>query len=114
VAERNTLPSVDLIAFEGLYTKQNPEALKMTQLRECKNVDFFREYGSLSKLRGTRRILTGQYSESAVTKSIAWGSFYKTQNLSGALQREELIGAGTTIRRLTVALLSCWRTNLMA
>ncbi len=67
------LPSVDLINFEGLYTKQNPETLTVTQLRECKNADLFREYGSLSKLRGNTNVLNSVYQESSVTKGIYWG-----------------------------------------
>ena len=98
--ERNILPSVEFISFEGLYTKQNQETLQVTQLRECKNADFFREYGSLSKLRGTARVLNGQYTEGFKVKSIAWGDFYKTQDLTGAIDRQELIGAGTTIRKV--------------
>lgn len=94
------MPSVDLIRFEGLFTKQNPETLTVTQLRECKNADFFREYGSLSKLRGNSNVLNSQYSESSVTKGIYWGAFYKAQDLSGAIDRQVLIGAGTTLRKI--------------
>jgi len=94
------MPSVDIINFEGLYTKQNPETLKVTQLRECKNADFFREYGSLSKLRGNTRVLSSQYSEDAVTKGIYWGSNYKVQDLSGAIDRQVIIAAGTTIQKI--------------
>lgn len=97
------LPSVDIVNFQGLFTKQNPETLEVTQLRECKNADFFREYGSLSKMRGNRRILNTQYTEGttpAVIKGIWWGANYKAQDLSGAIDRQVLIGAGTTIRKL--------------
>lgn len=94
------LPSIDIINFEGLATKQNPETLNITQLRECKNADFFREYGSMSKLRGNVRILTEQYSEDGETKGIYWGAKYKTQDLSGAIDRQVLIGAGTTIQKI--------------
>jgi len=94
------MPSLDLVQFEGLATKQNPETLKPTQLRECKNADFFREYGSLSKIRGNAHVLNGQYSESAVTKGIYWGTNYKAQDLSGVIDRQVLIGAGTTLRKI--------------
>jgi len=97
---RNAMPSVDLVNLQGLYTKQNPETLEVSQLRECKNVDFFREYGSLSKLRGTNPVLTGQYSETSVVKGIYWGSNYKSQELDGSIIRHVLIGAGTTIQKL--------------
>ena len=97
---RQKMPSVDMINFEGLYTKQNPETLNVTQLRECKNADFFREYGSLSKLRGNSRVLASVYAESAVTKGIYWGASYKSQDLSGAIVRQTIIGAGTTIQQI--------------
>ena len=97
---RQKMPSVDLINFEGLYTKQNPETLKVTQLRECQNADFFREYGSLSKLRGTTRVLNNQYTEGAEQKGIYWGANYKAQGLSGAINRAVIIGAGTTIQQI--------------
>ena len=100
MTDRPHMPSVDITGFEGLFTKQSPETLNVTQLRECKNADFFREYGALSKLRGNTRVLSSQYSESGSTKGIYWGAFYKSQDLSGALDRQVLIGAGTTIRKI--------------
>ena len=100
MAERNTVPTIEMINWEGLYTKQNPETLKPTQLRECKNADFFREYGSLSKVRGNLRVLNSVYTESSTAKPIAWGGFYKTQGLDGAIVREEIISAGTTLRKV--------------
>lgn len=99
-ADRPPLPSVDIVNFQGLFTKQNPETLEVTQLRECKNADFFREYGSLSKIRGNRRVLSSQYSESSVVKSIPWGVGYKAQSLTGAIDRQVIIAAGTTLRKL--------------
>ncbi len=100
MADRPKIPSVDLINFQGLYTKQNPETLNVTQLRECKNVDFFREYGSLSKMRGNTRVLGTQYAESAVTKGIYWGGFYKSQDLTGVIDRQVIVGAGTTLQKI--------------
>lgn len=97
---RGILPSVELTKFQGLYTKPNPETLEVSQLRECKNADFFREYGSLSKMRGNRLVLTNLYTESGTAKGIFWGGFYKAQDLSGAIIRHNLIGAGTTIQRI--------------
>jgi len=94
---RQLLASVELTKFQGLYTKQNPETLEVSQLRECKNADFFREYGSLSKMRGNRLILNDVYTESGNAKGIYWGGFYKAQSLTGAIDRQVLIGAGTTI-----------------
>jgi len=100
MADKQTMPSVEMINWEGLFTKQNPETLKVTQLRECQNADFFQEYGSLSKIRGTSRVLSSQYSEGGTVKTIAWGDFYKAQTLAGNIQREVLIGAGTTIQKI--------------
>lgn len=100
MADAQTMPSVEMINWEGLFTKQNPETLKVTQLRECQNADFFREYGSLSKLRGTRRVLATQYAEGSTVKPITWGGFYKSQTLAGDIQRETLIGAGNTIQKI--------------
>jgi hypothetical protein len=101
---REPMPSIEMINWEGLYTKQNPETLQVTQLRECKNADFFREYGSLSKIRGTKRILNTQYFEGGECigneQPISWGSFYKTQDLAGRIDRQVLIGAGTTIQKV--------------
>lgn len=100
MADRETLPSVEIINWDGLYTKNNPESLQPSQMRECKNADFFTEYGALTKLKGTKRILNSQYSESATAKSISWGDFYKTQDLAGRIDRQELISAGTTIQKV--------------
>tara|TARA_R110000751_G_scaffold5489_3_gene25000 strand:+ start:5891 stop:8404 length:2514 start_codon:yes stop_codon:yes gene_type:complete len=93
--DQPNLPGIDLIQFEGLYTKSNPEVLNPTQLRECKNVDFFKEYGALSKIRGNELVLNNAYDG-----GIYWGASYKAQSLSGAITREVLIGAGTTIQKV--------------
>lgn len=100
MADRQIMPSIDFADIQGLFTKQNPEMLQANQLRECQNVDFFREYGSVAKLRGNSLVLNDVYSESGNVKPISWGAFYKTQNLSGAIDRQVLIGAGTTIRKI--------------
>lgn len=97
---RGVLPAVELTKFQGLYTKQNPETLEVSQLRECINADFFREYGSLSKMRGNSLVLTNLYTEGGSAKPIAWGGFYKAQDLDGSIVRHTLIGAGTTIQRV--------------
>ncbi len=100
MSARPKMPSIDIVQFEGLFTKSNPETLKATQLRECKNADFFREYGSLSKLRGNSRVLNGLYTESGNVKGIYWGANYKAQDLSGAIIRKIIVGAGTTIQQI--------------
>lgn len=104
MSARPPMPSLEIIEFQGLYTKSNPETLQPTQLRECTNGDFFREYGSLSKIRGTRNILNSQYFEGGECvgneQPIPWGGFYKAQDLAGRIDRQVLIGAGTTIRKI--------------
>ena len=94
------MPSVDLINFQGLFTKMNPETLNVTQLRECKNGDFFREYGSLSKIRGNVTVLSNQYKEQSVIKGIYWGAFYKASDLNGVIVRASIIGAGATLQKI--------------
>lgn len=105
MSSRLKMPSIDITNWQGLFTKQNPETLQPSQLRECKNADFFREYGSTSKIRGNKRVLGTQYSELddmslPETKGIYWGDFYKAQDLSGAIDRQVLIGAGTTLQKI--------------
>lgn len=101
---RPIMPSIEIVNFEGLFTKSNPETLQVNQLRECQNADFFREYGSLSKIRGTSLILNSQYFEGGECvgneKPIPWGGFYKAQDLAGRIDRQVLIGAGTTIQKV--------------
>lgn len=91
-------PSIDLTRFEGLYTKLNPEAVTPTQLRECKNFDFFKEYGSIAKMRGTKRVLSSVYAEG--DGQVPWGAFYKSQDLAGILQRRSIIQAGTKLHEV--------------
>jgi len=100
MAQRQHEPSLDLINFEGLHTKMSPETVMARQLSYCVNMDFFEEYGSMTKMRGTKRILSSIYQESGAAKKITWGTFYKAQDLSGQIVRRNLLGAGTTIQRL--------------
>jgi hypothetical protein len=100
MAERPTLVNIELLNFQGLYTKVASSIINPDQLRVCQNADFFREYGAASRTRGTSRVLSNQYTESGAPKSIPWIGFYKSIDLSGALDRQVLVGAGTTIQKI--------------
>lgn len=97
-AVRVTLPFVDINAFNGLASKQNPETLDPKYLREAKNIDFFRIYGAISKIRGNKRILNTVYSEGGSPKKIGWLGFYKFPDPNGQIQRKTLAACGTTLR----------------
>jgi len=96
--DRNTKPHLDLINFQGLATKLNPDLLEQTQLQVCQNADFYYEFGSLRKMRGNSRKLSAIYTESAAAKPCSWIGFYKSQDFSGQLIRKVLTQLGTTIR----------------
>ena len=97
---RRTLPFIDITNLSGLYTKTNPDLLAVNQLRTAENVDFFRVYGAISKINGTKRILSEQYKEAGTAMPISWIGFYKYTSLSGQLRRHTLIAAGTTFQRI--------------
>lgn len=97
---RFKLPYVDLKNIKGLYTKSSPDVLEAEQLRVAENCDFFDTYGAIAKVRGTTRVLSSQYSESGVVKSIPWVEFYKAVNLTGAIDRQVLCSAGTTLAKV--------------
>lgn len=97
---RNNMVAIDILNTKGLYTKTNPDLLSPDQLRVCDNVDYFRTYGAMSKIRGTSRVLSTPYTESSAVKAIPWVGFYKYTDLAGQILRHTLIGAGTTIRRV--------------
>lgn len=100
MANRPSLLSVDLTNFQGLYTKTAPAILNPDQLRVCQNADFFREYGAIARTRGNKRVLSSIYTESGTAKSIPWIGFYKSIDLSGQLDRQVIIGAGTTVQKV--------------
>jgi hypothetical protein len=103
VAERQRLPFIELGNWGGLNTKSNNESLQDTQLRDAKNVDFFKEYGSVAKIAGSSRVLASVYSESSVTKPISWVGFYKAADLNGEILRHVLVAAGTILARVESA-----------
>lgn len=96
--ERNTKPHLDLINFQGLATKLNPDLLEAAQLLVCQNTDFYYEFGSLRKMRGNSHKLAAIYTESAIAQPCSWIGFYKSQDYSGQLNRKVLTQLGTTIR----------------
>lgn len=98
--ERKLPLYVDITGMEGLFTKSSSDAAQPEQLEDCKNFDFFNEYGGATKLRGTRRVLSSTYQEAAVTKELHSVSFYKAIDNNGSQLRHTLIGAGTTIQRV--------------
>lgn len=98
--ERNTKPTVDLINFTGLATKLNPDLLEQNQLVIAENCDFYKEFGSLRKARGTSRVLDAIYTESGVAMPASWLGFYKSQDFSGQLIRSTIAQLGTTIRKI--------------
>ena len=100
MSTREKLPYVDLKALKGLFTKTNSDLLEAEQLRVCENADFFDEYGSLSKLKGNRRVLSSIYTETGIVKPISWLEFYKQPDLDGQIIRHTLAANGTRISRL--------------
>lgn len=100
MAQRQSLIDIDIGNFQGLYTKTAPTILDFAQLRQCQNADFFAEYGAIRRVRGTSRVLSGAYTESATAKGIYWIGFYKAADLDGSIIRQTLIGAGTTIQKI--------------
>jgi hypothetical protein len=65
------------------------------QLETCNNWDFFNEYGSATKVRGTKPILASAYSG-----TVHSCHFYKYLDNAGRQRRHVLIGAGTTLQRV--------------
>lgn len=97
---RQKLPYVDLKNFKGLFTKSSVEVLSAEQLRVAENCDFFKKYGAVAKIAGSKRILNSIYKESNAVKPISWVGFYKSPDLAGVIQRHVLVAAGTTLNRL--------------
>ncbi len=97
---REPIPYLDIKAFQGLYTKASQEAVQIEQLRICQNIDFFNEYGALSKIRGSSRVLSTPYTESAAVKKITWLDFYKAAALDGTILRHTLCAAGTILGKV--------------
>ncbi|KKL70944.1 hypothetical protein LCGC14_2099880, partial [marine sediment metagenome] len=100
MAGREHLPYLDVKGWQGLNTKSTAEAISPEQLRIADNCDFFEEYGAISKIRGSSRILSTPYKESGVAKKISWIDFYKAPDLDGTILRHTLVAAGTTLGRV--------------
>ncbi|KKL62923.1 hypothetical protein LCGC14_2180280, partial [marine sediment metagenome] len=101
MAGRERLPYLDIKNFQGLYTKSTPEALRAEQLRTCQNADFFEEYGALSKIRGSSRVLTNPHAEGGTDgNKITWIEFYKAPDLDGSILRHTLVANGTKLGRV--------------
>jgi hypothetical protein len=98
MAERATLPYVHLTAFKGLNTKVIKSSVTGEQLAISQNTDYFRKYQGVSKIKGSKRILSSIYTEASVTKPISAVMFYNYPDLDGQVLRKVLIAAGTTIQ----------------
>jgi len=98
--DRNTKPTIDMLNFQGLATKLNPDLLEHNQLVVCQNVDFYYEFGSLQKMRGNSRKLAAIYTESGAAKPTSWIGFYKSQDFSGQILRSVIAQLGTTVRKI--------------
>jgi len=99
VAGREHLPYLDIKGWQGLNTKSTSEAIQPQQLRIADNCDFFEEYGAISKIRGSSRILADPYSAGGSSK-VTWIDFYKAPDLDGTILRHTLVSIGTTIGRI--------------
>lgn len=97
---REHLPYLDIKGWQGLNTKSASEAVQAEQLRIADNCDFFEEYGAVSKIRGSSRILSTPYLESGTAQQITWIDFYKAPDLDGTILRHTLVAAGTTLGRV--------------
>jgi hypothetical protein len=93
--EHKTLPTIDLVNWAGIYTKISPDLLQPNQLRVAENIDLFKTYGAVAKLKGNKRVLNSVVVEGGDTKGIPWVHFYKSENLNGSILREVLFAAGT-------------------
>jgi hypothetical protein len=100
MAGRENIPFLDIKGFQGLYTKSSSEMLQAEQLQIAQNCDYFEEYGAVSKIRGSSRVLSETYKEGGVTKEISWVGFYKAPSLDGSILRHTLVAAGGIIGRV--------------
>ena len=100
MAERPSLPEVDITDIKGLFTKPNPESLGPNQLRSFENGELFSTYSGVRRVRGNKPLLNEVYQESGVTLPIAWVRMYKFPDLNGQLHRDVLFAGGTTIQKL--------------
>lgn len=97
MAQRQVRPYVNISSFAGIYSKNNPELLDPSQLREGENLDLFKIYGAASKLRGNKKI-GGRLVAS--NDDVSWIGFYKSPDLDGQTLRHVLTQRGDGIYRL--------------
>ncbi len=97
---RENIPFLDIKGFQGLFTKSSSEMLQAEQLQIAQNCDYFEEYGTVGKIRGSSRVLSETYKEDGVAKKISWVGFYKAPDLDGTILRHTLVAAGTIIGRI--------------
>lgn len=100
MADRPYLPYLDITNLQGLFTKSSVEVIQAEQLRVANNCDFFETYGALAKIKGSKRILSSQYTENSTAQPISWIGFYKAPGLDGTILRHVLVAAGTTLARI--------------
>ncbi len=97
---RERQPYLDLMGFQGLYTKSTPETLQAEQLSIAQNCDFFEKYGAISKIRGSSRILNTPHLINGVAQKFPWIEFFKSADLDGAILRQTMVAVGPTLGRV--------------
>ena len=97
---REPIPYLDIKGFQGLYTKSTPEVLQAEQLSIAQNCDFFEQYGAISKIRGSSRILDTPLLSGGSAVKFPWIEFYKSADLDGTILRQTLCAAGTTLGKV--------------
>ncbi len=103
---REHVPYLDIKGFQGLFTKSTPEVLQAEQLSAAENCDFFEEYGSIAKIRGSSRILNTPHLENGSAAKISWVEFHKTADLDGTILRHTLCAAGSVLGRVENGLIT--------
>jgi hypothetical protein len=74
-----------------LNSKTNPDLLSGVNLQVAKNVDYYSEYGTVSKFKGATRVT----SKIGGGVPVTWIGFYKAQDFAGQILRETIYQAGT-------------------
>ena len=99
--DRPKLPYIDITNWAGLNTKSSTDTVEPNQLKIAENISFFDQYGGLSKLKGSSRVLATQYNEGGPSLPISWLGMYKSSDLDGAILRHVLCAAGTFIKKVS-------------
>jgi hypothetical protein len=74
--------------------------MQAEQLAVAQNCDFFEEYGSAAKIRGSSRVLNEPHTEGGTAQKIPWIEFFKSADLDGTILRQTLVAAGTTLGKV--------------